>query len=202
MPLFTNSTYNFGSVLPDFTGGFQNNFRFKGFDLGVMIDFQSGGQFFSRSKMLLVRTGMDPITAAMNDKGFNVRDPVANGGGVRIDGINATTKQPVTAYVDARAYYNGVLAKSIYEPWVVDASYIKLREIRLGYSLSKKVLGKLPVSGVNVALFARNPAMIWQKAPKGIDPSEISTGSQSITWFESGTANTVRSYGVNLNVNF
>jgi outer membrane receptor protein involved in Fe transport len=124
MPLFTNATFNFGSVLPDYTGGFQNTFRYKGFDLGVMIDFQSGGQFFSRSKMLLARTGMDPVTAAMNDKGFNVRDAVANGGGVRIDGINATTKQPVTAYVDARAYYNGVLGKSIYEAWVVDASYI------------------------------------------------------------------------------
>jgi TonB-linked SusC/RagA family outer membrane protein len=202
MPLFTNATHNFGSVLPDFTGGFQNTFRYKGFDLGVMIDFQSGGQFFSRSKMLLARTGMDPVTAAVNDKGFNVRDPVASGGGVRIDGINATTKQPVTAYVDARAYYNGVLAKSIYEAWVVDASYIKLREIRLGYSFSKKLLGKLPVTGLNIALFARNPAMIWQKAPEGIDPSEISTGGQSISWYESGTANTVRSYGVNLNINF
>lgn len=202
MPLFTNATTNFGSVLPDYTGGFQNTFRYKGFDLGVMIDFQSGGQFFSRSKMLLARTGMDPITAAVNDKGFNVRDAVANGGGVRIDGINVTTKQPVTAYVDARAYYNGVLAKSIYEAWIVDASYIKLREIRLGYSLSRKVLGKLPITGVNIGLFARNPLMIWQKAPDGIDPSEISTGGQSISWYESGTANTVRSYGINLNVNF
>ena len=202
MPLFTNATHNFGSVLPDYTGGFQNTFRYKGFDLGVMIDFQSGGQFFSRSKMLLARTGMDPVTASVNDKGFNVRDAVANGGGVRIEGINAATKQPVTAYVDARAYYNGVLAKSIYEAWVIDASYIKLREIRLGYSLSGKLLAKLPVTGVNIALFARNPAMIWQKAPEGLDPSEISTGGQSISWYESGTANTVRSYGVNLNINF
>ncbi len=60
MPLFTDATFNFGTVLPDYTGGFQNTFRLFGFELSGMIDFQSGGQFFSRSKMLSVRTGQDP----------------------------------------------------------------------------------------------------------------------------------------------
>lgn len=202
MPLFTAATHDFGSVLPDFTGGFQNTFRFYGFDLGVMIDYQFGGQFFSRSKMLVVRTGMDPVTVAMNDKGFNVRDPVASGGGVRIDGISAATKQEVTAYVDAQSYYNTVLGRRIYEEWLFDASYIKLREVRLGYSFPKKMLGSLPFNSVNIALIARNPVMIWQEAPKGLDPSELSTGGQSISWYESGQANTVRSYGINLNINF
>jgi hypothetical protein len=55
---------------------------------------------------------------------------------------------------------------------------------------------------VTVAAIARNPVMIWQKAPKGLDPSELSTGSQSISWYESGQANTVRSFGINLNVIF
>ena len=124
------------------------------------------------------------------------------GDGVRIDGISAATKQEVTAYVDAQAYYNTVLGRRIYEEWLFDASYIKLREVRLGYSFPKKMLGKLPFSSVGVALIARNPAMIWQKAPKGLDPSELSTGGQSISWYESGSANTVRSYGINLNINF
>ena len=202
LPLFTPATHDFGTVLPDFTGGFQNIFRIFGFELGVMIDYQKGGQFFSRSKMLLVRTGMDPITVAINDKGFNVRDPVASGGGVKIEGISASTKMPVTAYVDAQAYYNTVFGRRIYEEWVFDASYIKLREVRLGYVLPKSMLGKLPVKSVGIALIARNPAMIWQKAPKGLDPSELSTGGQSISWYESGQANTVRSYGINLNLNF
>ena len=83
-----------------------------------------------------------------------------------------------------------------------EASYVKLREVRLGYSFSKNLLGKLPFNSVNLAFIARNPAMIWQKAPKGVDPSENSAGAQSISWFESGQANTVRSYGVNLSLNF
>jgi hypothetical protein len=202
LPLYTDATHNFGSVLPDFTGGFQNTFKFFGFDLGIMIDYQFGGQFFSRTKMLLAKTGMAEETAAINDKGNNVRDPVANGGGIHIIGISAATKLPVDTYVDARAYYRTVLGTHVYEEWLYDASYIKLREVRLGYSFPKKMLGRLPVAGISLALIARNPAMIWQEAPKGLDPSELSTGGQSISWYESGQANTVRSYGINLNINF
>jgi TonB-linked SusC/RagA family outer membrane protein len=201
LPLFTASTHNFGSVLPDYTGGLLNSFNIFGFNLSAMIDFQKGGLFFSRSHMLAVRTGQHEITAALNDKGKNVRDPIADGGGIRVDGINSTTKQEVTAYVNPQTYY-GVVGRRIYDDWLHEASYIKLREVRLGYSFDRKVLGNLPFSSVNLALIARNPAMLWQKAPKGIDPSENTTGAQSISWFESGQLNTVRSYGINLNFNF
>lgn len=201
LPLYTTSTHDFGSVLPDFTGGFINSFKIFGFDLSAMIDFQKGGLFFSRSQMLSARTGQHEMTAVMNDKGKNIRDPLADGGGIRVDGINAVTKQPVTAYVNPQTYF-GVVGRRVYDDWLYEASYIKLREIRLGYTLAKNKLGKLPFSSVNLALIARNPAMIWQKAPKGSDPSENTTGAQSISWFESGQINTVRSFGLSLNVNF
>jgi TonB-linked SusC/RagA family outer membrane protein len=202
MPLYTTATHNFGSVLPDYTGGLQNTFRIFGFDLSAMIDFQKGGQFFSWSKMMAVKTGMAEETAALNDKGKNVRDPLADGGGVKVEGVSAATKQPVTAYVDARTYYRTTLGTHVYEEWLYDASYIKLRELRLGYTIPRSVLGKTPFSSVNLALIARNPAMLWQKAPKGLDPTELSTGANSISWLETGALNTVRSYGVNLNINF
>ncbi len=151
--------------------------------------------------MLAVRTGQHELTAVLNDKGKNVRDPIADGGGVRIDGINAVSKQPVTAYVNPQTLY-GTTARRVYDDWLYDASYIKLREIKLGYTFGKNKLGRLPFSSVNIALIARNPVMIWQNAPKGSDPSENTTGAQSISWFESGQINTVRSFGLNLNVNF
>ena len=202
LPLYTAATTNFGSVLPRYTGGFINSFRFWNFELSANVDFQSGGRFFSRSKMLAVRTGQDAITAVLNDKGKNVRDPLAEGGGVKVEGISAATKQPVTAYVDAQAYYNTIVGRRVYEEWVFNASYIKLREVRLGYSFDRSAFNKLPFQRIGLALIARNPAMIYQKAPKGLDPSELSTGAQAIGWFESGQVNTVRSYGINLNITF
>lgn len=201
IPLYTTSTHDFGSVLPNFTGGFMNTFKIFGFDLSAMIDFQEGGLFFSRSQMLAVRTGQHAITAELNDKGVNVREPVANGGGVRVEGLNATTLAHVVAYVNPQTLY-GTTARRIYDDWLYDASYIKLREVRLGYTFTKAKIPQLPFSSVNIGVIARNPVMIWQNAPKGSDPSENTAGAQSVSWFESGQLNTVRSFGVSLNVNF
>ncbi|SDS08512.1 SusC/RagA family TonB-linked outer membrane protein [Christiangramia echinicola] len=201
-PLYTDATFDFGTVLPDFTGGLQNTLNYKNFSLSALIDFQGGGQFFSRSKQLGVRTGQDPITAVTNDRGSNVRDPVEEGGGVLVSGISESTGEPVEAYVNARSYYRNVVGRRIYEEWLFDASYVKLSELRLGYTFSADVLKNLPVKSANIALIARNPAMIWQEAPDGIDPSAISTGGQDISWYESGQLATVRSFGLNLNLVF
>lgn len=202
MPIWTDATHDFGSVLPDFTGGLLNVVNYRNFSLGAMIDFQAGGQFFSRSLLLAVKTGLAPLTAETNDKGNNVREPVSEGGGVKIEGISESTGEEISTYVDAQGLYNGVLGDDIYEDWVVDASYIKLREVRLGYTFDADLLGNLPVRSIEVAAYANNPIMIWQNAPKGLDPSELSSGGQDITWYESGQLNTVRTFGLNVNLIF
>lgn len=201
MPLWSTN-HNFGSVLPDFTGGWTNTITFGNIDLSAVIDFQKGGQFFSWTKMLAVKSGQAAETAEMNDKGKNIRDPLADGGGYKITGISNTTKQEVTAYVNARSYYRNVLGNKIYEEWLYDASYVRMREIRLGYTFNKVNIAKLPVKSINVALITRNPFMIWQEAPKGLNPAELATGSSSLNWLETGQLATVRSYGINLNVTF
>lgn len=201
IPLYTDATHNFGSALPDFTGGLQNTFFYQNFELGAMIDFQVGGLFFSRSQSLADRTGLSEKTAATNDRGNNVRDPVDEGGGVKVSGISASTGEEVTGYANAKSYY-GILGQRIAEEYIYDASYIKLREVRLGYNIGDQILDQLPIQSINVAITARNPLMIWQDAPKGLDPSELSTGGQSISWYESGQLNSVRSFGIDLNLTF
>ncbi|MEJ7625451.1 MAG: SusC/RagA family TonB-linked outer membrane protein [Ferruginibacter sp.] len=196
------TNHNFGSVLPDFTGGFLNSFKIWKFELAAMIDFQSGGQFFSWSKMLAVKSGQAAETAVLNDKGFNVREPIANGGGVRVDGISDATKAEVTAYVDARSYFRNTIGTRVYEEWLYDASYIKLREVSIGFALDNNWIKGTPIKAAKLAFIARNPLMIWQKAPKGLEPSELSYGSGSISWLEKGEFQTVRSYGVSLNLTF
>ncbi len=201
LPQF-EANHNFGSVLPDFTGGFQNTFTYGPISLNALIDFQTGGQFFSWSRMLAVKSGQALETAAMNDRGMNVRDPVADGGGVKVTGISSVNGEEVTAYVDAKAYFRTRLGTQIYEEWLYDASFIKLREVRLAYTFNKSRMNWLPVRAASLGVIARNPLMIWQKAPKGLNPSELSSGSQSISWLETGQLVTVRSYGLSLNVTF
>ncbi len=201
LPMF-ETNHNFGSVLPKFTGGFLNSFKIWKFDLSAMIDFQSGGQFFSWTKMLAIKSGQAAETAVLNDKGFNVRDPLASGGGVKVNGISSVSGQEVTAYVDARSYFRNTIGTRIYEEWLFDASYIKLREVSLGFNINNNWLSRTPFKSAKVALIARNPWMIYQKAPKGLDPSELSYNSGSISWLEKGEFQTVRSYGISFNLSF
>lgn len=201
MPMWETG-HNFGSVLPKFTGGWLNTLTWKQFDLSAAIDFQSGGQFFSWTKMLAVKSGQAAETAAMNDKGKNIRDPLADGGGVKVTGISSVTGQEVTAYVNARTYYRNTLGSKVYEEWLFDASYIKMREMRLGYTFTKTNFARLPFRSINLAFITRNPFMIWQKAPKGLNPSELATGASTLNWLETGQLATARSYGLNLNISF
>ncbi|MDI3322497.1 SusC/RagA family TonB-linked outer membrane protein [Pinibacter soli] len=201
MPLYETG-HNLGTAVPKFTGGWTNTVTWKNFDFAANIDFQSGGKFISWTRMLAVKSGQAAETAAMNDKGKNIRDPLADGGGFKIEGISAASGQDVTAYVSARTYYRNTIGTQVYEEWVYDASYIRMRELRLGYTFAKANYAKLPFRSINIAFIARNPFMIWQKAPKGVNPAELATGASSLNWLETGQLATVRSYGLNLNVNF
>lgn len=210
LPLI-ETNHDFGSVLPEFTGGFLNSFKIGKFDISTMIDFQSGGKFFSWTKMLATKSGQAAETAIMNDRGANVRDPLASNGGVKLNGIYGpgtkiagvdVSGQEFNGYVDARSYFRNSIGTKVYEEWLYNASYIKLREVSIGYNFTEGFMKKTPFKTAKLAVVARNPAMIWQKAPKGLDPSELSTGSASISWLEKGEFQTVRSYGINLNLTF
>ncbi|MCF1713910.1 SusC/RagA family TonB-linked outer membrane protein [Flavihumibacter sp. RY-1] len=187
---------NFGSVLPDYTGGVQNTIGYKNFYMNINIDFQKGGKFFSLSDFWGSFSGLTAKTAALNDKGNPVRDAVEDGGGVRVDGVDADGKA-VTFYVDAQTYYHQFQSSRISENSVYDLTFVKLRELSLGYrfNVDKMGLGKV-LTGANFSIVARNPWLIYAKT-RDFDPSEISN-----TYGENGQMPGTRSIGVNLKLNF
>jgi TonB-linked SusC/RagA family outer membrane protein len=188
---------NFGSVLPQYTGGVQNTVNlFKNFTLNVNIDFSYGGKFFSLSDFWGTFSGLTARTATLNDKGNSVRDKVEDGGGVRVDGVDATGKA-VTYYVDAQTYFHQFRGANISENSVYDLTFVKLRELSFGYRLpvEKLGLGKYVRTAV-FSVVSRNPLLIYTKA-KGFDPSEISS-----VFGEDGQLPGTRSIGVNLKIGF
>ncbi|MFM6953978.1 MAG: SusC/RagA family TonB-linked outer membrane protein, partial [Sphingobacteriaceae bacterium] len=187
----------FGSVLPDYTGGLQNEFTlFKDFSLNVNIDFQYGGKFVSLSNMWGSFSGLTAQTATLNDKGNPIRDPVADGGGVHVFGVDANGA-PVNYYVDGQDYYHQFFNNKVFDPFVYDLTFVKMREVSLGYNLPVKKL-KLDkyIQRVNLALTARNPLLIYATT-KDFDPSEISTVSG-----ETAQLPGTRGFGFNLKIGF
>lgn len=187
-----------GTFLPDATGGFRTTFDYKGFRLGGFIDFQIGGNFHSITRMFNAYSGLGAETVGLNDKGNPLRDDPAEGGGIRVDGV-LEDGTPHTAYVEAQTYFGGLFA--LHENWIYDQSYVKLRELSFGYNLPSKALENLPIKSVGITFVAKNLWLIHSNV-EGIDPSEISPGSNNYVFQEGGILPGVRSYGVSLRLGF
>ena len=185
-----------GSVLPDFTGGVQNSFTYKNIVVNVNIDFQKGGKFASLSDFWGTFSGLTERTAAINDKGKNVRDAVSAGGGVHTFGVDATGKA-VDYYVDAATYYQQTYSSRITDNNIYDLTFVKLRELSLGYRFNVKKLGLSKVmQNATFSVIANNLLLIYSQT-KDFDPSEISN-----SYGENGQFPGTRSLGVNLKISF
>ena len=77
-----------------------------------------------------------------------------------------------------------------------DASFVKLREMRLDYSLPGDMVDDTPFSNVSVGVFGRNLAILHKNVPH-IDP-EVATSASNIQGFEGGQLPAERTIGVNL----
>ena len=190
---------HWGSVLPKYTGGFINTLNYKNLMLTVSFDYQIGGKFFSLSEMWGNFSGLLDETAAINDKGKNIRDAVANGGGVHVVGVSSVDEKTVVdKYVEAQDYFHQFYYGTIAEPFIHDLTFLKVREASLSYRIPVKNLGKIGknLQGATFSVTARNPWIIYRES-KNFDPSEIS-GVQG----EDGQLPSVRSIGASLKLSF
>ena len=211
-PIYDTNQY-LGNVLPDFTGGLSNNITYKNWNLGFDIDFQKGGKVFSVTRMFNNYSGLGTETVGLNAQGVPVRDAVdgtgawyytpastatAQSGGVLIEGVDETSGAAASYYVDPAVYWGRLFA--LHERWLYDASYIKLRTVRLDYNMPKAMLEKTPFTAMNVGLFANNVWLIHSAIP-GLDPSEIETAN-GVNWTEGGQLPNVRTVGANIRLTF
>ena len=187
----------FGSVLPDWTGGLINSFTYKNVSLTAAIDFQKGGQFFTLTEQWGENSGLLAETVGLNDRGTPKRDPVSEGGGVHVTGVDAQGN-PVDTYVSAYEYYHQWSDNYIADPFIHPRDYIKLRSLNLSYRLPQSWVGNY-VNSATIGFVANNLWMIavHPENEHGFDPSELAQ-----TWGENGQLPGTRSYGVNVKVTF
>jgi TonB-linked SusC/RagA family outer membrane protein len=201
-PLF-DANQDLGHILPDFTGGIFNRVTYKNFELAFTIDYQIGGLFHSVTKMFAAYSGLTSETVGNNDKGNPMRNPVDEGGGLTFGGVFADGT-PNNIYVGADEYWKSLFA--LHEAWMYDATFVKMREVRIGYRIPAYLLEKTGfIKSATVALIANNPWLIHSKVD-GIDPSEISGDTVEArnngSWVESGNLPGTRSFGVDVRLKF
>lgn len=195
-----------GQVLPKWTGGMFNSFKYKNFDLALSVDFQSGGLFYSETRNFNSGSGLSEETVGVNDKGFDWRDypgsyTLATGnagnGGIRIPGAFADGTAN-NRYISARSYWYTARQRDASNV-LLDASYIKLREVRFGYNIPSSLLQKTKFAKTaNFGIIVQNAWLIWATTKKyGVDPSEL-----EVFYREGGQLSATRQIGFNLRVTF
>lgn len=201
-PVATDKTILLGNYNPDWLGGISNTFTFKGLSLGVLFDVRSGGKVYSHTQTVGREGGQLVETLEGRADGYDLN---VEGNGVIGDGVvlNADgTFSDNTVKLSAREWHTSyTLGRRLIEGVMYDASFIKLREVRLGYTFPNKIFGTASVRDLNVSLVGRNLAL-WTDVPH-IDPETSSTsGGTVIPGVESVALPSTRSWGLNVNFRF
>jgi len=197
-----------GDVNPDWKGGVFNNFKYKNFNFNFLIDIQKGGDVFSLDTWYGYATGLYDFTAANNDLGNPVRNPVVgtpgnydatSGGvvlaGVQADGSTNNVRASATTYGNPWGYVRTPNAAHVY-----DAGYVKLREASLSYNLSPKVLEQMAFTGVSISLIGRNLWIIDKNTPYADPEAGLSSGN--VQGYQSGSYPSIREIGASLKLQF
>jgi hypothetical protein len=212
-----------GNINPDWYAGWNNSFRYKNWTASVLLDMQMGGNFFSLDTWYGYATGVYDLTAGNNDLGNPIRSwgDASNPGGYKLTNVaywdNSTDVDGNYLNVDedgnpintiAGDYYGDMhnYANAIGYRWnnqvnhVWDASFIKLREVALNYSVPSSYLGSTGIKGLDVALTGRNLAILWKNNPYSDPEAGLSAGN--VQGYQSGAYPAVREVGVNVKLKF
>ena len=175
-----NEYLKLGSLLPDATMGWRNDFRYKQFSFGFMLSARLGGIVVSGTQAALDYSGVSKATADARD----------NGGVTVAEGI----------VIPAQKYYQlqGRPKDYLTQYYTYSATNVRLREAYISYNIPRKWLGN--VLDLSISITGKNLWMLYNKAP--FDPEAVSsTGNyaQGIDYFMMPS---LRSFGFSVKAKF
>ena len=190
-----NTLRKLGNANPDFTLGWQNNFQFGSFNLGVLLDWRQGGELVSRTLALAGVAGQLEETVNRPEEGFVIE-------GVQNTGTDeAPVYVPNTTAVSAESFYRSFYNRNHEENNVYDASFLKIREVSLTYRMRPGLLRNSFLNDLTVSLIGRN-LFAFTEIPH-FDPEQFAIQGQNIVGgVEDISYPTARSFGVKLAVGF
>ncbi len=146
-----------GTALPDVYGGVNNHITFGNFDLSCYIYYSLGGQIYN------------------GDYATNMHDGTSPAYNLAKDALNAWTPDnrytDVPRYITSNVDYGNQLSSRFLE----DASFVRLKNISLGYNLPQQVCSRLHLSGVKAFVSGENLFTLTNY--KGFDPEQALSGS-------------------------
>ena len=188
-----------GNVTPKWTGGINNALTYKGFSLNVLVDFVQGNQINSDTKYRMVANGTGKFTEQYREHS----EPLPGVVEVTDGNGNVIKYEPNTTLVDGQTAWSSRAWGQIGEEFVLDGSFVMLREVILNYSFAPSILGKTPFKNIRLSLVGRNLWYIEEHMQGlGISPETNLNTSAGATGVEVFSLPTTRSYGFTVNFTF
>jgi len=187
-PLSNGQLQLFGSGIYDKLTSLGNTFSYKNFSLYFLLDAKFGAKIYSEENSLAVSSGKSQLTLPGRENGLTVNGADASGNS------NTVTVSPANLV----NYYTNLA--TITQNYVYDASFIKLREVSLGYNCPGRWLSKMPFTRLNLSLIGRNLLILYKKTPN-IDP-ESNTTSDNVQGIAATVYPPTRNVGFSLKMTF
>lgn len=194
------SKYEVGSAIPTFQGGFNTSFSYKNFYVNAQFAYQIGGKFFSRNYAEYLYNVVDAQMYRMmfvsKDVKGNTWTPDNTGAGFPMQWYPA----------GENSYFSGTSANggnwSFTDESLFSASYLRLKNLTLGYNVSKSLLNRLRIDKVvsNIKVFASSDNLFILSAAKAIDPTMSASGGYNDV--DSYTFPNMRTYTIGINLDF
>lgn len=215
-PVIDPNEKSFNSALPDYTIGIRNTISWRGLSLSALLDIKQGGYVWNGTRGALYYFGTHGDIGDLRDTETvfdgNVAEYDSEGNLVLFDhdGDATTPDIPRTAGANAQsvaldqnwlAFGNG---NSFFgdntEDFVEDASWVRLRDVSLSYSLPTATLAKTPFRSLTITLSGRN--LFLDTPYKGIDPETNLYGASNAQGLDYFNMPGTKSYTVGLQVGF
>ncbi|WP_142688164.1 SusC/RagA family TonB-linked outer membrane protein [Chitinophaga polysaccharea] len=175
-----------GNALPDYTGGITNTFGYKGIDLSFFLYWSYGNEVYNQTRSMLERMSGYNNGDARTLNRWTPQNP-------NTDVPKAVFNDPVTP--------NSLTNGEVSHRFVEDGSFIRLKNITLGYTFKPDLLKKVRISSARVYASAQNLFIITGYS--GLDPESqnqsVKNSQLGIDWAVQPQA---RTFLLGLNVNF
>lgn len=194
-----------GNALPDWTGGITNTFRYGGLSLSFLLEIRKGGLLMDMSERNRFRNGIsgwtEPRYTSMIWNGV-MRMPdgsfAPNTIPVQWTGPGGRGANPNTAEF---IYRNDAAVALSHQYNLQDASWVRLRNVQVGYDFPRKMLEGSAFSSVRITLTGNN---VWVSTPfRGFDPEGLAFGSGLNSFgFTGRNTPAVQSYSIGVQLGF
>ncbi|MGN6436663.1 MAG: SusC/RagA family TonB-linked outer membrane protein [Agriterribacter sp.] len=200
-----------GDINAKFRAGWDNTFNYKGFSLNVLIDAKIGGDFVAATYRWGTHSGVFPNSIFGRDAQAggitwtSAYDGKTYDDGRIVEGVFAPGQmitQPDNSQVDVGGmtfkeaydagyvepthtpqffYRYGSSSTGVSDFWVLENTWIALRQVALSYSLPSKIYSKLKLNGLSLSVVGRDLGYLYQTLPYNFNPASNNSNNTAFS---------------------